>query len=200
MPSDARTSSKQIDPALIAAIAREVIARLKATSRTNQSAASIDDRVITADTIEKLSGTPTQIFLAPGAIVTPAARDEARQRGIAITRTVQLPADQQPKNARLEITDATNPDRAEAIRKQLARRGIADCAARIVLSETPGREVYQRCTADGERTVMIATTTDVQRFADELSPTIWVLDMKRLNISAATNVVAQITQLGRSTQ
>jgi hypothetical protein len=47
---------------------------------------------------------------------------------------------------------------------------------------------------------MIAMATDIQRFADELAPTIWVLDMKRLNISAATNVVARIIQLGKPTR
>ena len=44
--------------------------------------------------------------------------------------------------------------------------------------------------------VMIANATDVPRFAEELAPTVWVLDMKRLNISAATNLVTQITRLG----
>jgi hypothetical protein len=47
---------------------------------------------------------------------------------------------------------------------------------------------------------MIATATDIQRFADELAPSVWVLDMKRMNIAAATNAVAQITQLGKSTR
>lgn len=199
MPSDGRaSSSKQIDPAWVAAIAREVIARLRSTSKTSQSAASIDDRVITAGTIEQLSGTPTQLFIAPGAIVTPAARDEARQRGIAINHTVNLPADQQPNHGRLEIIDSATPERARAVRTQLARRGINHGRARVVLSDTPGREVHGQCATHRERAVMVATATDVQRFADELAPTVWVLDMKRLNITAATNVVAQITQLGKS--
>ena len=201
MPNDGQASrNKQIDPVMVAAIAREVIARLKSTSKTNQTAASIDDRVITAGTIEGLSGKPTQIFIAPGAIVTPAARDEARQRGIAIHHTVNLPADQQPNHGQLEIIDAAQPERAEMVRTQLARRGINNGAARVLLSDTPGRDVHQQCTTHDERAVMIATATDIPRFADELAPTIWVLDMKRLNISAATNAVAQITQLGKPTR
>lgn len=128
MPSDTQESSKQIDPALVAEIAREVIARLKSTSKTNQTAASIDDRVITAGTIAGLSGKPTQIFIAPGAIVTPAARDEARQRGIAIHHTVNLPADQQPNHGQLEIIDAAQPERAEMVPPSLP-----DAASTMVL-------------------------------------------------------------------
>lgn len=218
MPADARTNRHdQIDPAWVAAIARKVIARLKSgsasdsttsvaktttnaanptTSQTNQTAASIDDRVITAATIERLSGTPTQIFITPEAIVTPAARDQARQSGITITQTVNLPATQKPKHVRIEILDAAQPERAEAVHTQLARRGIVVGTARVMLSDTPGLDVYRQCTTRNERAVLIASMTDVQRFADEMSPTIWVLDMQRLNITEATNVVAQIVRMG----
>ena len=34
----------------------------------------------------------------------------------------------------------------------------------------------------------------ITRFAAELSPTVWVLDMKHLNFVAATNVAAKIAQ------
>lgn len=201
MPSDERAIvNQQIDPATVAAIAREVIARLKSTSKTNQSAASLDDRVITAGTIEQLIGKPTQLFIAPGAIVTPAARDEARQRGITINHTLDVPAQQQPNRGRLDIIDSIKPERAQAVRTQLARRGTNNGSARVVLSDTPGRDVHQQCTAHRERAVMITAVADVQRFADELAPTVWVLDMKRLNIAAATNVVTQITQIGKSTR
>lgn len=197
MPSVKRASrDQQIDPAIVAAIAREVIARLGSTSKTNQTAASIDDRVITAGTIEQISGHPTQLFVMPGAIVTPAARDEARRRGIAIHHTVNLPTDQHPDQRRLEIIDSKQPDRAQAVRTQLAKRGIGDGSATVLLSDTPARDVHEQCAARHERAVMIANAMDVSRFAEELDPTVWVLDMKRLNLSAATNLVAQITRLG----
>jgi len=196
MPKDAQAArNAPIDPAWIAAIAREVIARLKATPRTGTMAASIDDRIITANTLEKITSA-TQIFIAPEAVVTPSARDEARRRGITINRTVEVLPDQQPNHAKLEITDTASPERADAVRKQLARRGDALGAAKIVLSDTPARDVHQQCTADGEVAVMISSVTDVRRFAVELSPTVWVLDMERLNIPAAVNAIAQITQLG----
>lgn len=198
MPSDVPAAHNDtIDPDLVSAIAREVIARLKATSKTNDTAASVDDRIVTTATLEQLDGTPKQIFIASRAIVTPAARDEARRRGITIHRTVNVPEPQQPRHARLEITDSTNPDRAAAVRMQVARRGGAVGSARIVLSDTPAREVYHQCTAGGEVAVMIASVTDIGRFADELSPTVWVLDMKRLNLPAAVNTIVRITQLGK---
>ena len=103
MPSDTPANNQQIDPALVAAIAREVIARLKSTSKTNQTAASIHDRVITAGTIERLSGTPTQVFIAPGAIVTPAARDAARQRGIAIQTGIQPSRRDVPRDEKIQL-------------------------------------------------------------------------------------------------
>lgn len=187
------TSTEPIDRAMVANIAGKVIARLVAMSKTNNTAASISDRIVSVDTLQQLTGTPKQVFITSGSIVTPAARDEARHRGITITRTVEVPQNQQPTHARFEITDAANPERAEAVRQQLARRGIRVDSARIVLSDTPASEVYQQCNAHAERAVMIASVSDVQRFADELRPTVWVLDMKRLNIIAAVNVIARIT-------
>lgn len=206
MPSnEPAKSNPSIDPAQVAAIAREVIARLKSSSSTNQSntnqtAASIDDRVITARTIEQLTGNPTQLFVSPGAVVTPAARDEARQRGITINHTVKLPPDQQTHQTRLEITDTANPQRARAVHTQLSKRGISNGSARVVLSDAPARDVHRQCTAHRERAVMVTSPADVRRFADELAPTVWVLDMKRLNITAAANVVTEITRLGKSNQ
>ena len=195
MPSDVpATSNQRIDPAFVAAIAREVIARLKATSKTNQTAASIHDRIVTLNIIEQLIGTPTQAFITPHAIVTPAARDEARRRGITIIPTVDLPTNQQPSHEKLDITDPAKPERAEAMRTQLARRSVADGPAKIVLSDTPAREVYQQCTSGRETAVMIASISEVDRFADELAPTVWVLDMKRLNFASAVNVVTRILQ------
>lgn len=197
MPKDAQaTRNESIDPAMVAAITREVIARLQAASKTNDSAASISDRIITVNTIEQLPGSPTQVFIAPGAIVTPAAGDEARRRGIHLQRTIAVPRDQQPSDARLEITDSANPQRASAVREQLDRRGESISSARIVLSDTPAHDVYQRCAERGEIAVMIQSISDVERFADELSPAVWVLDMQRMNIPAAVNTIARIAQIG----
>ena len=41
---------------------------------------------------------------------------------------------------------------------------------------------------------MVGSIEDVNRFASELEATVWVLDMKRLNLTAALNVAAQISR------
>jgi hypothetical protein len=199
MQKDARATNREtMDPAMIAAIAREVIARLKTTSQSNQAETYVDARVITTSTLEELNGNPTQLIIPPSALITPAARDEARQRGISFKRSADGQQTQQAHHARLEIFDSADPARAEAIRTQLARRSVGGIAAKIVLSDTPAREVHQQCAAQGKVAVMISDVTDVQRFADELSPNVWVLDMKKLNLAAAVNAVTQITRFGDS--
>ena len=81
--------------------------------------------------------------------------------------------------------DPSGPRRLIA---QLRRRGIPLPTTRIILSETPARDVYQQCSRHGQRGVMVISIADVDRFAAELSPTAWVLDMTRLNLVAATNI------------
>ena len=93
------------------------------------------------------------------------------------------------------ITDTVKPERAASVTAQLQRRGVKLPRTSIVLSETPGREVYEQCTKYGQRSVMITSLADVDRFNTEMSPNSWVLDMTRLNLVAATNVAARIAQL-----
>lgn len=208
MHTDARpTNRATFDPDMIAAIAREVIARLGTMSPPQtESPASptqvfLDSRIITASTLEQISGNPSQLSVPANALITPAARDEARRRGISLTRSAdpQQPTEQ-AHHARLEISDSADPARAEALRTQLARRGVGDIAATVVLSDTPAREVHHQCAARGNVAVMISDVTDVGRFAGELSPNVWVLDMKKLNLTAAVNAVAHITRFGNSPQ
>ena len=223
MSKDAITTVKtSIDSDQIAEIAREVIAHLSAGGRQSghlgvsssepadiksaigqpppPTAAAIKDKVVTAQVIEQLPGNPSQAFLLPNAVITPAARDSARQRGITLQRTVDLPADQQPSQDQLHITDFEQPARADAVRQQLARRGYTEGSAKIVLSDTPAREVYFQCAKQNEVAVMIASVTDVQRFGQEISPTLWVLDMQRLNFSAAINAAVQIIQCKKASR
>ncbi len=212
---DVAKRNEAIDPAWIAAIAREVIARLKSKGEsTSATAASLRDKVITVETLRAVADTTVQLFIPPGAIVTPAASDEAKERGITINRSVDLPPAQQPdlqqpdlqqpkpqqqNQQRLEIIDSQQPTRADAIRSQLKRRGVIGSGGRIVLSDSPAHDVHERCTS-GERAVMVTTVADVRRFAGELDPNTWVLDMQRLNFSAAVNAAVQITQLGTGTR
>ena len=99
-----------------------------------------------------------------------------------------------PCRESLSITDHENPSRALTIANQLHRRGITELAATIVLSQTPALDVHHYCGRKNERAVMITALADVDRFRRELEPTVWVLDMERLNLVAAVNVIARISQ------
>jgi hypothetical protein len=195
MQRDAKpTNNEPIDRDVVADIARKVIARLVAGSDAPDTP-TVDDRVVSIGTLQQLPRSGKRISIRPDAIITPAAADEARDRGITISRTNDTPGQPHTREA-AAITDPARPERATAVCRQLDRRGIGTSSARIVLSDTPASEVWQQCSAQGERAVMISAVHDVQRFADELQPTLWVLDMNRLNLVAAVNVIATITRIG----
>lgn len=201
-----------IDPETLSRVAREVIARLGRTSggptseeskpitgsKTNRTAASIDDRVITAVSISRLPAGTAELFVAAKAVLTPSARDEARTRGIAINYGARLAAKEARAHATSQIIDLADPTRASAVAQQLSRRAVNACGVKIILSETPAKELYQQCTQHGEVAVMVGSMDEVQRFASEIDATTWVLDMKRLNLTAAVNVAAYISRIGKS--
>lgn len=194
----------------IAEIVRQVLARLDSAADTNHStqiansitqkqttSAALPEKIITSRTIQELSKQTSQIFVSPTAIITPSARDDARSRNIEIQRTVQLPEGQQPDQQKIEIIDYAQPERAHAVKQQLAFRGITNGTGKIVLTETPAKEVHFQCARNNEVAVMIGSFDDIQRFSDEITPTVWVLDMQRLTFSAVVNAVAQISKTRR---
>jgi hypothetical protein len=214
-PQDSSRPADQRD--FVQRIVREVIARLAnphlpssdpsssapssrdTTSRDRASAVIVAERIVTARTISGIAGTPTQIAVPPTAVITPAARDEARRRGITIetNRGKEQQVTSGDRAAPNEcdgaaIRDTDNPQRAAAVTRQLAGRGIKKINARVVLSDTPALEVHRSCTQDHQRSVMIASLADVDRFANELNPTLWVIDMARMNLTMAVNIIARI--------
>ena len=195
----------------IAEIVRQVLARLASTAETKDStqiantttqkqttSAALTEKIITSRTIQELSKQTSQIFVSPTAIITPSARDDARSRNIEIQRTVPLPEGQQPDQQKIEIIDYAQPERAQAVKQQLAFRGITNGTGKIVLTETPAKEVHFQCARKNEVAVMIGCFDDIQRFADEITPTVWILDTQRLNFTAVVNAVAQISKTRRS--
>ena len=195
----------------IAEIVRQVLARLNSTAEIESSTQVIDsstqkqttsaaltEQIITSRTIQQLSKQTSQIFVSPTAIITPAARDDARSRNIEIQRTVPLPEEQQPDQQKIEIIDYEQPERSQAVKQQLAIRGITHGTGKIVLTETPAKEVHFQCARKNEVAVMIGSFDDIQRFADEITPTVWILDTQRLNFTAVVNAVAQISKTRRS--
>ena len=219
------------DAAFVAAIAREVIARLSADPEQppkSTNPPSIPERVVTAELVLKLAGTPSEACVGPKAVITPAARDEARRRGITLrrsailepsggarpatsgsaatvpphittTRIITAPQTCQAASSG-SIVDPTQPERAEAVAAQLAGRGITQLDVVIVLSDYPAAETHHQCTAHRQRAVMVNSIADLSRFAEELDPTVWVLDMVRLNFVAAVNAIAQIAKLRSARQ
>ena len=201
------SSTPAIDPAFVQQIVRTVIARLqqldisRIDTQTNATAASIAVKVVTSQTIASIKGTPSQIFVTPRTVVTPAAYDAARERGIEITKTTAVPPEQRPQqptsnNHGQQIIDRSKPERAESLVRQLALRGIATLPSQIVLTDTPAAELHHCMSTRRCRAAMVATITDVDRFHRELEPEVWVLDMGRMNLIQAVNVAARIAQLG----
>lgn len=193
---DAKLTSHAIDSDTVKGLVREVIRRL--ADLDSGEAFTVNEKVITASTIEGLPESQKRFNIGVGAVITPAARDEARRRNISFDRfttTTQPTKTQLATDVTHGISDTTSPERAASVIEQLRRRGIRLPVAAIVLSETPGRDVFEQCTKHGQRSVMITSLSDVDRFRAEMSPTSWVLDMTRLNLVAATNVAARISQL-----
>ncbi len=198
MKNTAQSTEVAPDQAFIAAIVRKVIDRLQQAEATRSSTPLViaNSNVVTVETIQQHSGTP--LIVAMSAVITPAARDEARRRGISIERRAGTTAATNVTPAAAtgdNIIDSQDADRAHAVRHQLSRRGVHLGAMRIVLTDQPAREVHDQVIA-GNRAAMVTAIADVQRFASELSPNVWVLDMKRFNIPAAVNVAVKIALLG----
>lgn len=193
---------RHIDPQWIAAIAREVVNRLKtrtAAAVANSTQVAISDRVVTAETIARIKAAPAELTILDRAVITPAARDEASRRRIRFRRssetpTASCPAPAGASEAKIRIIDTAKPDRANAVASQIAGRGITAVAATIMLSESPAADVHHQCVVNQQRAAMINSLADVDRFVDELDPTVWVLDMARINFMTAVNVVARIAK------
>lgn len=235
--ADSATTSQE----LLERVVREVLARLapEAIARSTARPIQVAERVVTVATITGLPAATRQIELAGDAIVTPAAVDEAKHRGIAISRGMATtaggaihgrPAGQSnteptsgPRSrelrsgeSRLEgprvsgstvgdsppplITDREHPARAESVLAQLARRGIhGNQGVKIVLSDHPAKSLHEETIA-GRRVAMVRRYADVDRFAAELQPDCWVLDMVDLNPVATVNAAQRILQLKNPTR
>ncbi len=179
-------------------IVRQVIARLRANDMTHATGTiRITQRVVTAQTIEQIKESVRSVAIRSDAVVTPAAKDAARQRGITLQRCTQrinkknYGEHQQPNH----LIDTDDPNRREIVESQLRRRGVVEMHTRIVLTDSPAATVIREVNG-GEVAVMVSSLDEVDRFAAECNPTSWVLDMKRLNLPGAVNVAALITKLG----
>ena len=199
---NAEPLNRSIDPKWIAAVAREVVNRLKAgpnAQTADRVEVVINDRVVTADAIANIKTAPAEVTILDRAVITPAARDEASRRQIKFRRSSEAsvaPCHEPSGTAEtaIRIIDIAQPQRANAVAAQIAGRGITAVAATIVLSESPAADVHHQCLVNQQRAAMINSLADVDRFVAELDPTVWVLDMARINFMTAVNVVARIAK------
>ena len=204
------------ETAMIADIARQVIRRLResgspaptASAPTTSAPASPSpvggEKLITIETLDRYASTG-QIIAVEGAVVTPAAREEAVQRGIQIQYAApgvavsniaapSITSTSGAANAQADASPPTEMQVPQSLAIQLARRGITlPAGVEILWTDEPAAEVYRRCSG-GQRAAMVSALSDVERFAAELSPNVWVLDRQKLNLVAAVNVAARIAR------
>ncbi|TWU47175.1 hypothetical protein Poly51_49730 [Rubripirellula tenax] len=200
-------SAMSIDPAWVARIVAEVVARLNAATAhkaatadvtTNVGGEALLAKVVDVRIIAETEAGST-LILSPKAVVTPAAKDEAKRKNIQLVRQSGAAiGTTRQTNSTKNLIDQDD-QRRTAIENQLRRRGIPGITADVVLSDTPAREVVDQG-GQGKRAVMIGVLSDVARFGGEVDPQVWVLDMKRLNMIAAVNVIASIVQFRKSVQ
>ncbi|TWU17677.1 hypothetical protein Pla52o_48920 [Novipirellula galeiformis] len=194
-------SNASIDPNRVATIVREVLERVKQhgpETAERPPLGSLSNVVSVSSILAAAKNGEQEIQTTAKTIVTPAARDEAKQRGIAIIRVTPTPPSAPASLRKLEslgtVTDSENPARATAVCEQLARRGIRGSSSiSVILSETPAKDVYRICSG-GRRAAAVSSIATIERIEKELSPQVWVLDMHALNFIAAVNVAARLLQ------
>ena len=214
------TNTNLPDRLAIEKIVRQVLARLKGSesnsdqltpkvgsrrtipaesSKTSRTASYLADRLITADKISRLPKHILVTLICNDAVITPSALDEAKTRGIEINRvqrTEQLnPAVQECIEW---IVDEEQPDRGNAVANQLKKRGINTPMCRVILSDTPAKELEQQIRVRGEVAAVVGSIEEAKRFSLELNVTTWVFDMQRLNLIAAVNVASVIATMANS--
>ncbi|MCO8124709.1 hypothetical protein NHH03_23420 [Stieleria sp. TO1_6] len=177
--------------AFVAQVAREVIRRLRESQATACESSGENPSGEKLITLATLSGyaDDRQVTLAPGGVVTPAAREEAARRRITFSTSPGVPA------ITASASSAAIASPQSILTEQLARRGVSiPAATEIIWTDQPAAEVYARCSI-GRRAVLISAIGDVDRFATELSPDVWILDQQKLNLVAAVNAAARIARL-----
>lgn len=224
MPQPASTT---IDPRLIQRVVREVVLRLRqqpsgtggapqAHSDTSPAKPDadgplrIDQRLITVETLNVLPSGCRGVVVPARAVITPAAKDEAKQRGVQIQcvdRERQDPTAERTSgsagqsSSRVRIADADDAARGQGLAAQLLSRGravrsgtvdeaLAEVAGSpnqvaVILSNEPAAIVCRACRSERVRAAAIDSHQQLERVSIALRPNVWVLDMQRISIPQA---------------
>lgn len=211
MSTPANASTQQ----LIDRVVREVLARLT-RERSERSADnrpgvgltgkpeesdghcfSFAERVISVDSLAEVPADAARVLVENSTVITPAARDLARQRGIVWVRQGETPL--QARDVLL-IADTDSSARAAGLSHQLASRGLtatptdADAllkqvqdgrASGIALSDLPAGFVCMACRNESIRAATISELNELNPIASQMQPNLWVIDMRRVTLSKA---------------
>ncbi|MBX7166988.1 MAG: hypothetical protein K1X74_11710 [Pirellulales bacterium] len=155
-----------LSPELVDRIVREVLVRLApaAASQTPSTAAVapdlltlvLDERVITLRQLAEHLGSARTLQVAPRAVITPAARDLLRQRGVALVRASAVPAPAAAKSTqRVTVAVAETKFDASALIRDLRKlprevEALASCGL-----VTVAREMADRVARGGDLGVLL---------------------------------------------
>ncbi|KLU02885.1 hypothetical protein RISK_005181 [Rhodopirellula islandica] len=208
-PATQTATSNSVD---IASIVEQVLRRLRDQSGTSvstskaitsgESAHVLSDKVISVDVIQSIPSGVTQVQLS-GGIVTPAAHDEMRARGITVAGSkstgaaANQPASKTGKRFIQLHTDASSKSIRDSLTRQLSLRGLDHCPKAhrsVVVTARPAAALIARIQS-GSRAVLITRLEDISRFASEVDADTFVLDMQHFNLVALVNAANTIAQL-----
>lgn len=186
-----------------------------------QAAASaglrITDPVVSLRVLESLpEGTP-RVEIGLRAVLTPAAADLLRQRGVQVVRgdhsgsqaTSEAPL---PANVGCWIADADHPERVAGYVRQLAGRGVSAAslelplrsgpdffgAVGVLIAALPAIHVDHFARQLSLSAAAVGSLSEVSRIAAAMSPAVWVLDAERLSFSGRVAVAAECFRLSPS--
>lgn len=162
--------------------------------------------VISVATIEALPPDIGKASVSATAVVTPAARDAARGRGLQLTIAAP-PATSSAAAPRLLLADADCPLRLTAAVKQLQRRGVAvvpvavpELVAQLraggstglLLTDLPAPHVCDACRHESIRAAAVGSPDEAQAIAAAMDVNLWVVDMKRLPLARMLMLLQQL--------
>ncbi|WP_164103167.1 hypothetical protein [Candidatus Laterigemmans baculatus] len=195
----------------------------------SSAAARMAESVISLRTLEGLGEEVKRLELAPRAVVTPAAADQLRHRGIEVVRGAAVcsqsaasqPLQYQSVSAGAAATttlcwiaDANHAERTAAYVRQLASRGLSVASVAslprsaaevppgigVVISDLPALQVDHFARQLSIPSAAVTGIADVGRIAAAFVPRIWVLDAERLSFSGRVAVAAECVRLAQTTK
>lgn len=153
----------------------------------------IHDRVVTLQTLQSIPDGAV-VTMPPSAIVTPAAKDELRQREIEWSMQGDGPA--KPSHGALPKVSGPADESNDAIAHQLRRRNVPWPQTAIELSDDPETAVWGHHRQQ-TRAAVCHALTDVPRLQRTFAPEVWVVSTLDRTLMETINLVAAIDRARR---